>query len=91
MYDQLAYLGLALAAVGVVLFLAWFGNYTAAMYAKLFGHIPKPTEQPQTRREYERVIYREEPNYFSHCTVIGSVMCSTVGMVRPGGITRING
>ena len=90
MYDQLAYLGLAVVAVTAVLFLAWFGNHTAQMYRLLFGHTPKPPPPP--REEEERVVYGHE-SYFSNCTVmcsaVGTISMSSVTSAKPGGIIRV--
>jgi hypothetical protein len=83
MYDPLAYFGVAVFVVVAVLFLAWFGNHTASIYAELFGHIPKPPQQPQTRPQYvEEMDSDDDWSVSGACTVVSSVMCSTWGSVR---------
>ena len=83
MYDQFAYLALGMVAVMAVLFLAWFGNHTAGMYARLFGHIPNPPQIP--KEPVERIVYRDrEREYSGDCTVMTScysVCSSSVGAV----------
>lgn len=87
MYDALAYIALVMVAAGAVLLLAWFGNYTARVYANLYGHIPKP---PQIHdKPIERVYQGQErveyyPSAYTACSVVA--MCSVISAV-PGGIT----
>ena len=99
MEELLAGVTLACAAVFAVLFLAWFGNYTAKMYRELFGSIQKPPQIPN-RPIVERSL--REPEHYECMTVMASCMpsvsyymasmvgdCSMVSYVRPGGIIRM--
>jgi hypothetical protein len=64
------YAGWALWAFVCVLFLLWFGNYTAGKYAKLYGFVPMP---PQIESEPEpQEVRHVARDWGDACTVVGT-------------------
>jgi hypothetical protein len=57
--------------IAALVFLCWFGNYTAGKYRRIFGQLPAVHEAPkrfygdEPKREYQR----QEYDYCSSATV----------------------
>lgn len=74
------YAGWALFAFVCVLWLLWFGNYTAGKYAKLYGFVPMP---PQLESEPEPAEVRHViRDWGDTCTTISNYSSCVVSPIR---------
>jgi hypothetical protein len=63
--------------IAAMVFLCWFGNYTAAMYRRIYGHLPAVVEPTKK-------FYGDEPKHeytmrdYGACVTVASFCSSAV-------------